>query len=107
MNRWLKNTKSWKQNLFSNEVLATQQDGVRLDDGENKTSYSNGDVYLTTHRLIWSGKGGEITLFLNLVALAEEEPSGGFMRTDKVTLHLMEPPPSKQYFYNGAVNISF
>ena len=98
MNRWLKNTKSWKQNLFSNEVLITQQDGVRLDDGENKTPYSNGDAYLTTHRLIWSGKGAEITLFLNLVALAEEESSGGFMKTDKITLHLMEPPPSKQYF---------
>jgi len=96
MNRWLKNTKSWKQNLFSNEVLITQQDGVRLDDGENKTPYSNGDAHLTTHRLIWSGKGAEITLFLNLVALAEEEPSGGFMKTDKITLHLMEPPPNPQ-----------
>ena len=38
----------------------------------------HGDDYLTTRRIIWSGKGSEITLFLHLVALAQEE-EGEFM----------------------------
>ena len=70
--------------------MITKQDGGWLEAGENKTSYSNGDDYLTTRRIIWSGKGSEITLFLHLVALAQEE-EGEFMKTDKIILHLMEP----------------
>ena len=100
MNRWIKhpNGKGWKQALLPDETILALQDGVRLDDGDNKTSYGNGDLNLTTHRLIWSGRGGDLTLSLSLVALAEEEPTGGFMKSEKLTLHLLEPPPSKFFF---------
>lgn len=97
MNRWIKDSKGWKQSLLPGEVLLAQQEGVRLDDGDNKTSFSNGDLHLSSHRMIWSGKGNEIILSLSLVVFAEEEGSGGgFMKSEKILLHLSAPPPSKQ-----------
>ena len=93
MNRWIK--VGSQSQLLPSETLLYQQDGVRLDDGENKTSFTNGDLKLTTHKLIWCGKSDDLSLSLSLVAVADEEQSGGFMRSEKIMLHLLEPPPSK------------
>ena len=61
-----------------------------------QTSYSNGDLTVTTHRIYWSSKvQPEIVLELSLVVLVEEESSGGFMKSEKLVLHLSLPPPSK------------
>ena len=51
---------------------------------------------MTTHRIYWSSKvQPEIVLELSLVVLVEEESSGGFMKSEKLVLHLSLPPPSK------------
>lgn len=96
MNRWYKDPKGWKQSLSPGESILVQLDGVRLDDGENKTSYSNGDVFLTTHRLIWSNSkiSPDLILPLSLVVFAEEEQTSGFMKSEKCTLHLSMAPPN-------------
>ncbi len=97
MNRWIKDPRGWKQSQSPGEAVIAQQDGVRLDDGDNKTSFSNGDLILTTHRLAWISKGSaDLILSLSLVVLAEEESSSGFMRSEKITLHLSMPPPNPQ-----------
>lgn len=94
MNRWYKDPRGWKSSLAPGETVLAQCESVRLDDGENKFS-SNGDIYLTTHRMIWTNKNSpDLILSLSLVALAEEETSSGFMKSEKITLHLTMPPPN-------------
>ena len=64
-----------------------------------QTSYSNGDLSVTTHRILWSSKvQPEMVLDLSLVILLEEEASSGFMKSDKLVLHLSVPPPSESLF---------
>ena len=96
MNRWVRDVKGWRQSLIPGEAILAQQDGIRLDDGESKTSFSNGEMFLTTHRIAWTtrGRDGDITLSLSLVVLAEEEQNG-FMKSEKIVLHLAAPPLSK------------
>jgi len=97
MNRWTRNTSKHRADFANNlgESVLVEQDGIRLDDGDNKTSYSNGDLTVTTHRIYWSSKvQPEMVLELSLVVLVEEESSGGFMKSEKLVLHLSLPPPN-------------
>lgn len=92
MNRWMYHS----DGQLYGEVTLLSQDDVRIDDGEKKTSYSHGNLTLTSHQLVWSNKSKSKTnlaLPLRYVVLVEEE-DGGFMRTDKIILHLSHTPPN-------------
>ena len=94
MNRWstLKNAES---NNLPGEFQLTSLEGVRLDDGEKKTQFTNGELVLTSHRIIWKNQSVssvDLVLPLHFVILVEEE-IGGFMQSDKLILHLESPPP--------------
>lgn len=83
--------------LTPDESVVLRESGVKIYDGDNKTSFEGGILELTTHRLIWS-KGSDCRLILTLsyVIFAEEERSGfGFSKSVKFILHLAEPLPGK------------
>nr|CAD7397246.1 unnamed protein product [Timema poppensis] len=67
------------------------------------TSFENGEVLLTTHRLLW-GRPGDfsngctcLSLQLRYVVYTEEESPGmfGFSQSKKIIIHLSEPLPGK------------
>ncbi|XP_076276417.1 vacuolar protein sorting 36 [Lasioglossum baleicum] len=77
--------------------------GVRLYDGDNKTSFEGGELILTSHRILW-GKPGDISrghtclsLSLHHIIFYEEEvPSPfSFGRSKKLIMHLSEAPSNK------------
>ena len=58
-----------------------------------QTPYGNGELVLTSHRLLWSNPGVEkrqLCLPLQVIVLVEAE-AGGFTRSPKLVLHLSEP----------------
>lgn len=94
MNRWT-TVSGAKANNVPGEFQLTSLEGVRIDDGEKKTQFTNGDLCLTSHRLIWSNQSllaADLVLPLNLIVLVEEEV-GSFMQSDKLLLHLDSPRP--------------
>ena len=57
-----------------------------------QTSYENGDLLLTSHRVLWSHPSSRhevLSLALSLVVYTEEEP-GRLLRSDKILLHLSQ-----------------
>lgn len=62
-----------------------QQGGVKLYDGDSRSTFDDGSLELTSHRLML--KEANISLELGKVVLLEKE-EGGFMRSDKLLLHL-------------------
>ena len=94
MNRW-STVRDAEVNNLPGEFQLTSLEGVRLDDGEKKTQFTNGEVVLTSHRIIWKNQSissADLVLPLHFVILIEEEV-GGFMQSDKLILHLDSPPP--------------
>lgn len=94
MNRWT-TLSGAKANTLPGEFQLTSLEGARLDDGDKKTQFTNGELSLTSHRLIWSNKAilaADLVLPLHLIVLVEEEV-GSFMQSDKLILHLDSPPP--------------
>ena len=92
MNRWT-TVSNARNSTLSGEFQLTSTEGVRLDDGDKKTQFVNGDLYLTSHRLIWSNQSilaSDLVLPLHMVILVEED-AGGFMQSDKLILHLDAP----------------
>uniref|UniRef100_A0A1B6K9T8 Vacuolar protein-sorting-associated protein 36 n=1 Tax=Graphocephala atropunctata TaxID=36148 RepID=A0A1B6K9T8_9HEMI len=89
--------------LSSGEVETSKERGVKLYDGDHKTSFERGEVVVTSHRLLW-GQAGDIaqgltclSLPLKLIVFVEEESSSGFgfSRSKKVVLHLTEAPKDR------------
>lgn len=89
--------------LSPNEIYIRRDTGVRLYDGDVKTTFEGGELVLTSHRFIW-GKPGDIsrghtclTLFLRYVVYFVEEVPGPFSfgRSKKVVLQLSEAPSDK------------
>lgn len=72
---------------------------MKLYDGENKTSYENGELILTSHRLIWHlpGTSQYLALYLSYIVYIEEEKSNNFVfsRNKRLHLYLLEPPASR------------
>lgn len=86
-------------NLLSNESYILRSYNVKLLDGNEKTSFENGELILTSHRLLWylPGTSQYLALPLSYVVYVEEEKSSGFIfsKSKQVSLYLLEPPKSK------------
>lgn len=98
--------------ILPGEVLKRKQDGIRLYDGDNKTEFSDGEVDLTSHRLIWaeSHKTTGLLLQLRLIVFTEEEKRFG--KNTKIIIHLNPPAPDKkagpvQYSSESYIKLSF
>ena len=65
-----------------------------------QTQYENGELVLTSHRLLWTNPSVDssrgLALPLSTVVLVQEE-QGGFMKSAKVELQL-GPPAQGQYY---------
>lgn len=75
-----------------------RQSGVRIYDGDKKTTFDNGDLKLTTHRIVWNDLDQQdraISLSLSLVSKVTEQ-SSGFMSSAKVVVELHPSPASKE-----------
>lgn len=89
--------------LAHGETYVTREKGVKLYDGDEKTSYEGGEVVLTNRRLLW-GRPGDIprgrtclSLPLSYIVFCEEESgsSFSFSRSKKIVLHLSGPLAGK------------
>ncbi|CAG5056038.1 unnamed protein product [Parnassius apollo] len=89
--------------LFEGENYLKREKSVKIYDGEDKTQYVDGEVVLTTHRILW-GKPGDIPKGLTCLSLPlyyvfclEEENSGvfGLGGPKRILLHLGPALPGK------------
>eukprot|EP00118_Oscarella_pearsei_P005111 m.22919 g.22919 ORF g.22919 m.22919 type:complete len:388 (+) comp28422_c0_seq2:172-1335(+) len=89
---------SWvSEDLLTGEKSCIQQRGVRLYDGENKTSFESGTLRLTSHRIVWDDEdqqGRTLGLPHSLVQSLSELPSS-FTKSAKIVVHL-HPAPSQR-----------
>jgi len=88
----------WSGSFEIGEEKVHQATNIRLYDGDDKTSYQNGVVTLTTHRLAWhdiSNSSVKMSLHLSYVINTERHP-GGLARSAKVSCQLMEVKPNKK-----------
>lgn len=90
--------------LFEGENYLKRDKNVKIYDGDDKTQYIDGEVVLTTHRILW-GKPGDIpkglvclSLSLYYVFCIEEESGGvfGFGGPKRIILHLGPALPGKR-----------
>lgn len=75
-----------------------QQSGVRIYDGDKKTTFENGNLKLTTHRIVWDDLDQQdraISVSLSLVSKLEEQ-SAGLMSSAKVIVSFHPPPANKE-----------
>ncbi|XP_046852234.1 vacuolar protein-sorting-associated protein 36-like isoform X2 [Xenia sp. Carnegie-2017] len=92
---------SWKYDNGlhkTGEILVTQQRGLRLYDGEDKTNFDNGNLKLTSHSLIWEDQklpDRRISLSLALISKVKEH-SSGLMKSAKLFVYLNPPPADRQ-----------
>ncbi|XP_059481593.1 vacuolar protein-sorting-associated protein 36 [Neocloeon triangulifer] len=89
-------------NLHPKEEEVTKYRNVKIYDGDEKTAtFVNGDLVLTSHRLIFvqpaSASKNSLSLPLHYLVYVEEEKahSFNFSRSRKVLLHLSETLPGK------------
>ncbi|XP_033100053.1 vacuolar protein-sorting-associated protein 36-like [Anneissia japonica] len=86
-----------KGTLIPGEVTVTQQSGVKIYDGSEKTPFERGMLVLSSHHIFWRDPQRQsciIALPLSLVLFAEEV-SEGRGRSQKIVLHLLPPQPGK------------
>ncbi|XP_001601562.1 vacuolar protein-sorting-associated protein 36 [Nasonia vitripennis] len=84
--------------VLPNENQIRCDRGVRLYDGEIRTSFEGGEVILTSHRIVYKTPDDvTFALQLRLVIYFEEINPGAlfFTRSKKVILHLAEPHSDK------------
>eukprot|EP00794_Sanderia_malayensis_P007502 gene7502-8333_t len=84
--------------LEDKEIVLTHRGGVRIYDGDNKTSFENGILKLSNFRLIWDDslqQDRTIAFSLNLVTKLEEEGAGLF-KSAKTVVHLKKAPDGKE-----------
>ncbi|XP_077984316.1 vacuolar protein-sorting-associated protein 36-like [Glandiceps talaboti] len=100
--------------LFSGESVISQQQGVKLYDGEDKTAFERGNLVLTNHRLIWKDAvrpNYNIGIHLSQLVFVEEQPSG-FSKSPKVIMYLHPTAPNKpagpvMYSQNTYIRLGF
>lgn len=90
--------------LFEGENYIKRDKNVKIYDGEDKTQFVDGEVVLTTHRILW-GKPGDIpkglvclSLHLFYIFCIEEESGGmfGLGGPKRIILHLGPTIPGKR-----------
>lgn len=84
----------WCDKLSEVENEVHKQLGVRLYDGDRKTPFDDGELILTTHRLIWKDSQQEskdISLKLQYVVFVEEV-SASWTKSAKIVGHLTAIP---------------
>ncbi|XP_022906382.2 vacuolar protein-sorting-associated protein 36 [Onthophagus taurus] len=99
MNRFEYTDSSYAQN----ETFIIKETNVRLYDGDQKTPFENGEIHLTTHRLIWTYPNDlrfndvVLSLPLQLVMYFQEESPGAFSfgKSKKLILYLHDPKPDR------------
>lgn len=74
------------------ESTISKQSGIRLYDGDSK-SVSECSLELSSHRLL--ARAENLCLDLHRVVMVEKE-EGGFMRSDKVVVHVLPLPDSEK-----------
>ncbi|XP_055628435.1 vacuolar protein-sorting-associated protein 36 [Toxorhynchites rutilus septentrionalis] len=89
--------------LGENESFVAKERNIKLYDGDEKTSYEDGELVLTSHRLLW-GRNGEIargssalSLRLKYVQSFDEEEASSmlFGRKRRIILRLARVMPDK------------
>lgn len=89
---------SWSDGILAaEEQLITQQNGVRIYDGTQKTAFDHGKLVLTSHRVVWKDHKDQkciLTLPLSYVVLIEEEGST-LTKSAKSLLHLSSADPQR------------
>ena len=82
--------------LNTGEVSLHTVQGIRLYDGDKKSSFDDGHLTLSNLRLMWrhQSQSSSLALDLNYVVLVEEE-SGGFTSSPKLVLHLSQLNPGQ------------
>lgn len=94
-------------NLQPNESYILRSYNIKLYDGDNKTLFENGELILTSHRLIWflPGSNNYLSLYLKYIVYIEEEKPNVFMfsKSKRLNLYLIEPPKIRP---PGPVSIS-
>jgi len=73
--------------LLDGETVLYKQNDIRLYDGDSRSNFDGGNINITSHRLIWKDSKVTIQLLLEKVIHVESE-EGGFMRSDKISVHL-------------------
>ncbi|XP_052737864.1 vacuolar protein-sorting-associated protein 36 [Bicyclus anynana] len=90
--------------LFDGENYVKRDKNVKIYDGDDKTQFVDGEVVLTSHRILW-GKPGDIpkgnvclSLHLYYVFCIEEESGGvfGLGGPKRIILHLGPSLPGKR-----------
>ncbi|XP_047545798.1 vacuolar protein-sorting-associated protein 36 [Vanessa atalanta] len=90
--------------LFEGENYLKRDKNVKIYDGDDKTQFVDGEVVLTTHRILW-GKPGDIpkglvclSLHLYYIFCMEEESGGmfGLGGPKRIILHLGPTIPGKR-----------
>ena len=80
MDRW-STVRDAESNNLPGEFQLTSLEGVRLDDGEKKTQFTNGEIVLTSHRIIWKNQSvssADLVLplhFIILICLFNRRPA--------------------------------
>ncbi|RZF46089.1 hypothetical protein LSTR_LSTR004802 [Laodelphax striatellus] len=104
--------------LQQGESFVKTERGVKLYDGDVKTSYQGGELVLTNYRLLW-GEPGDISkclkclsLPLSYIVFVEEQHSETFFsKSKKLIIHLAEPEKgrglSPLYNSNTFIKLSF
>lgn len=80
-----------------NERQILRKSGVRIYDGNDKTTFDSGTLSLTNFKLIWNDdlqKGRVFALNLSLISRIDFEDSGLFSSA-KIVVHLLKPPKDK------------
>lgn len=108
MDRW-----SWHRGSLTGHVVL-RQNGVRIYDGDDKTSFDDGTLCLTSIEMIWTdSKNSNCSISLGLpLILQVQHAAGGFNRSAKVSVHLTRrdptvPPGPVAHSRNNFVRLSF
>lgn len=81
-------------NPTDGERVICYQGGIRLYNGTGRTTFENGRVTLTTHRLIWQRNTSSMALPLAAItstSVQQHSTSVGRTATSKIVLNLLSP----------------